>query len=143
MADQSNLQDATTNLNLNDQEQYLYSKHLSNLWGEGGVTNAPTETDPNWSRSTLYASVEPHDGKFSVIPTIWDGKRETEPWTRPDDGKVFDIPNSTALANVDKEGWDKYPSYNTPKEAEDRYLSMHDYMEKDTQSYFSSANLGD
>lgn len=122
---------ATKDLNLNEQEQYLYQTHLANLWGKGGMDNA------DGSRSTLYASVEPRGSGYSVIPTIWDGKRETEQWTRPSDGKNFDVPNSTALANVDKIGWDKFPSYSDPDTAEKRYLSMHDYMGSDTQAYQS------
>lgn len=135
--DQSNLKNATKDLNLTPQEQNLYNKHLDNLWGEGGVNNS------DGSRSTLYASVEPRGSQYYVIPTVWNGARETQSWTRPEDGKAFDIPNETALSNVDKEGWGNYPSYSTPQEAESRYLSMHDYMEKDTQTYFNIANTGD
>lgn len=142
MADQSNLQDADRDLKLTDQEKYLYNKHLDNLWGEGGVNNSDDKGNVV-SRSSLYASIEPRGGKFYTVPSIWNGKRETEEYTRPADGKLFNIPNETALKNVDKEGWDKYPSYKTPEEAESRYLQMHDYMDRDTGSYFNMGNLGD
>lgn len=132
-ASEDNLTKATRELGLTPEEQALYRQHLANLWGEGGVDN------PDGSRSTLYQAVQEHDGKFYSIPTVWDGKREVEPWTRPSDGKVFDVPNATALANVEKKGWDKYPAYADPDVADERYAKMHDYMEKDTNSYFNVA----
>lgn len=128
--DQTNFNAATSEMNLNPQEQNLYQIHLNNLWGPGGVDNA------DGSRSTLYQSVQEHNGSYYNIPTVWDGKRETEPWTR-DDGKVFDVPNATALANVDKAGWDTFPSYPTADAADARYDQMHGYMEKDTTAYFN------
>lgn len=123
-----NFDTATKEMGLNPQEQYLYQKHLENLTGSGGVDN------PDGSRSSLYQSVQEHDGKFYNIPTVWNGKREVEPYTK-DDGTVMDVPNATALSNVGKEGWDKYPSYSNPDEADARYTQMHGYMEKDTAAY--------
>ena len=128
-----NFGQAMQDLNLTPQEQGLYKRHLANLWGDGGVDN------PDGSRSTLYQSVEQHNGKFYSIPTVWNGKRETEKWTKPETGQVFDVPNATALANVAKAGWDSFPSYNDPNTADARYAQMHDYMEKDTNSYFNMA----
>lgn len=130
-----NMNKASKDLNLTEQEQNLYSMHLSNLWGDGGVDNA------DGSRSTLYQSVEQHDGKYYSIPTVWNGKRETEPYTR-DDGKTFDVPNQIALSNVDQVGWDKFPSYDNPDTADQRYGQMHSYMEQDTQNYFNMAGNG-
>lgn len=118
-------------LNLNQQEGDLYKRHLFNLYGSGGVDN------PDGSRSSLYQAVQEHEGKYYNIPTVWDGKIETEKWTRPSDNKEFDVPNATALGNVDKEGWDKFPSYATPQEADARYDQMHQFMELDTQAYMN------
>jgi hypothetical protein len=134
MADEhdDNFARAMKDLGLSPQEQALYRRHLGNLWGPGGVDN------PDGSRSTLYQAVQEHNGKFYNIPTVWDGKIETEKWTKPETGQVFDVPNATALANVEKAGWDNFPAYADPDAADERYGKMHDYMEKDTNSYFNS-----
>lgn len=121
---------AKTDLDLNTQEQFLYQMHLDNLWGQGGVDHT------DGSRSSLYQSVEEHDGKYYNVPTVWDGKIETEPWVKPEDGKTYDVPNATALSNVAATGWDKFPSYATADEADSRYSAMHDYMDRDTGDYF-------
>jgi hypothetical protein len=126
---------AHKDLGLNQQEQDLYQRHLTNLYGAGGVDH------PDGSRSTLYQSVQQHDGKFYNIPTVWDGKVETEKYTNPE-GKVFDVANQTALNNVAKVGWDKFPSYDTADEADKRYEAMHQYMEKDTARYNMGKDLG-
>lgn len=123
-----NLIAAQQALQLSPQEQALYQRHLTNLTGPGGVDN------PDGSRSTLYQSVQEHGGKFYNVPTVWDGKRETEPYTRGN-GTVMDVPNSTALANVDKAGWDTFPAYATPEAADARYDQMHGYMDADTAAY--------
>lgn len=128
----SNFQQATQSLNLSAQEQFIYQMHLDNLWGSGGVDHA------NGSRSTLYQAVQEHDGSFYNIPTVWNGAIEAKPWTNPE-GKTFDVPNDTALSNVGKVGWDKFPSYPDPETADNRYSQMHDYMEKDTNDYFNMA----
>lgn len=125
--------EANRGLNLTPQEQALYGRHLTNLYGAGGVDN------PDGSRSSLYQAVEEHGGKFYDIPTVWDGKIQTEKWTHPQTGKVWDIPNQQALQNVERAGWDSFPSYTTPEQADARYGQMHDYMEKDTGDYFDAA----
>lgn len=124
-----NYEQANKDLQLNPQEQALYQQHLTNLSGPGGVDN------PDGSRSTLYQSVQEHNGKYYNVPTVWNGKRETEQYTQPQSGQVFDVPNQTALQNIGKAGWDTFPSYATPDEADERYDKMHDYMEKDTAAY--------
>ena len=128
---QTNYDAANHALKLTPQEQALYQRHLQNLYGDGGVDN------PDGSRSSLYQAVQEHNGKFYNIPTVWDGKRETQPWTNPDTGKTMDVPNDTALSNVNKAGWDSFPSYDTSGVADDRYDQMHGYMEKDTDSYLT------
>lgn len=117
-------------MGLNPQEANLYKMHLFNLWGSGGTNN------DDGSRSSLYQAVQEHGDKFYNIPTVWNGKRETEPWTRSD-GKTFDVPNQTALDNVAKTGWDNFPSYKTPEEADERYDQMHGFMEQDTADYMA------
>lgn len=121
---------ANVEMDLTPEEQALYQRHLSNLYGTGGVDNQ------NGTRSTLYQSVQQRpDGKYYNVPTVWDGKIETEKWTRPADGKVFDVPNAVAKQNIGNAGWASFPSYATPDEADTRYDQMHRYMEKDTNQY--------
>lgn len=131
-----NLEAADAQMQLTPQEKFLYQMHLSNLNGPGGVDN------PDGSRSSLYQAVQEHDGKFYNIPTVWNGKIETEKWKRPSDGKVFDVPNATAIQNVERTGWNKFPSYNSPEEADERYDKMHGFMEKDTGEFFSRRKSG-
>jgi hypothetical protein len=126
---------ATKDLNLSEQEQNLYSMHLNNLYGEGTAVD-----HPDGSKSTLYQTVEQKDGQYYSIPTVWDGKIETDKWTRPDDGKVFDVANDVTKANVSAIGWDKFPSGPDPQALDDRYQAMHDYMERDTQDYNDSVS---
>jgi len=122
---------AATDLKLTPQEQALYARHVTNLHSAGGVDNA------DGSRSTLYQAVQEHDGKFYSIPTVWGGKIETEKFTTAS-GKVMDVPNKTAIANVAKEGWDKFPSYASADEADARYEAMHKYMEQDTKRFMDA-----
>jgi hypothetical protein len=135
MPQQTNLPQANAAMNLSPQEQALYMRHITNLYGPGGVDNPPTPQDPQGSRSTLYQSIEPHDGRYYSIPTVWNGKREVQPYIRPN-GSTLDVANPTALANVAKAGWDTFPSAATPEAADARYGQMHDYLEKDTSDYF-------
>lgn len=135
----SNLEVAQQLLRLNPQERALYQMHLDNLHGPGGVDNPPDEQNPQGSRSTLYQAVQERGGKFYNIPTVWNGKREVEPYTKPD-GTVMDVPNKTALANVEKIGWDKFPSYSDPDQADARYDAMHRFIDGDTSRYMAARN---
>lgn len=120
-------------MNLNPQEQQLYRMHLSNLNGPGGVNNM------DGSRSTLYQSVEPHNGRFYNIPTVWNGQLQTQKYTNPNDpSQVMDIANPQAIQNVSNMGWQNFPSYPTAQEADARYQQMHGYMDKDTADYFKN-----
>jgi hypothetical protein len=112
----SNLLAAADMLKLNPQEMGLYQRHVANLTGSGGVDH------PDGSRSTLYQSSVERDGKTYNIPTVWDGKI---------------LPVDDAVKRVAAEGWDKFPSYNSEQEAEQRYQLMHSFMEGDTQRYLS------
>lgn len=133
----SSLEAASQLLQLSPQERALYQMHLDNLHGPGGVDNPPDEQHPQGSRSSLYQAVQERDGKFYNIPTVWNGKREVEPYTKPD-GTVMDVPNKTALANVAKIGWDKFPSYSDPDQADARYDAMHQFMDRDTAQFLAA-----
>ena len=113
----THLRAAQKDLRLNQQEQDLYKRHLSNLWTPSGVDN------PDGSRSTLYQfSERGPDGRHYNIPTVWDGKILS-----PDE----------ALDRVEETGWDKFPAYKTPEEADARYQQMHNYMDKDAVDYWT------
>ena len=136
------LNEANEALDLTPQEGDLYKMHLMNLHGSGGVDNTDEQGNVT-SRSSLYQATEQGpDGRWYNIPTVWGGKIETEKWTDPSTGKEHDIPNATALANVRKMGWDRFPSYNSPQEADERYMQMHHFMEKDTGDYFAQKAAG-
>jgi hypothetical protein len=117
------LEEADKELKLTPQEKNLYSTHLKNLNGPGGVDNPPDKDNPKGSRSTLFVSTFEVDGKTYAVPTVWDGKKHT-----PDE----------ALARAKKDGLDKYPSYASQEEAKKRYDDMHGFMEKDTSDYYAS-----
>jgi len=111
------LADADAAMKLTPQEKSLYQRHLTNLTGPGGVDNA------DGSRSTLFQATVDHDGKTYAIPTVWDGKI---------------LPVDQAVERVRAEGWDKFPAYKNPAEAEARYQKMHGFMEADTESFKAS-----
>jgi hypothetical protein len=96
-------------LKLTKEEKNLYDHHLDNL-SKGGVQNADGST------STLYAFTAQFDGKSYVIPTVWGNEI---------------VSGDTAVANAKAEGLENFPSYPTDREAHDRYMQIHDYMEKD------------
>lgn len=124
---------ARDTMNLNPQEQALYQRHLTNLYGPGGVTNLGGQ-----SRSTLYQSVEPQGAGYRNIPMVWDGQIQSQKWTDPNDpNRVVDVANPQALQNVQNAGWNTFPSYATAQQADDRYQQMHSYMDKDTGDWFS------
>lgn len=132
----SNLDSADAEMKLTPQERQLYQMHFQNLYGPGGVDHPPTPDNPGGSRSTLYQAVQEHGGKFYNIPTVWNGQIETQPYTDPKSGKVFDVPNQNALANVGKMGWDNFPAYDTPDAADARYSQMHKFIDQDTSNYY-------
>jgi hypothetical protein len=117
----SSLAAANEAMKLTPQEQALYQRHLTNLYGSGGVTNA------NGSRSTLFQTSVEQDGKTYNIPTVWDGKI---------------LPPADAVKRAVAEGLDKFPSYGSEAEAEARYNKMHDFMERDTAQYNGGNNPG-
>lgn len=106
---------ANSALTMSPQEQAMYRRHLSNLWGNGGVDN------PDGSRSTLYQmSTSGPDGRTYNLPTVYDGSL-----LQPD----------AAMGRAQQQGLGSFPSYPTPDAAEARYGQMHGYMDKDTAAY--------
>lgn len=106
---------ANQGMDLTPQEQDLYKRHLSNLWGAGGADR------PNGDRSSLLQlGVTGEDGRTYNVPSVWGGQI-LEP--------------QAAFSNVDKMGWSSFPSYPTPDAAESRYQQMHGYMDKDTGAF--------
>lgn len=104
----ANLEAADKELKLTPQEKALYQRHLKNL-SLGGVPN-------KGETSTLFQTSVEIDGKIYNIPTVWDGEI---------------LPPDRAIDRAVKEGLDKFPSYASESEAEQRYQAMHGYMEKD------------
>ncbi len=109
---------ANSALSLSPQEQELYQRHLSNLYGSGGVDNPH-----DGSRSTLYQMSFGSNGKYYNVPTVYNGGILS-----PDD----------AIAAARSQGLANFPSYSSEEEAEARYQAMHDYMERDTSQYFNT-----
>jgi hypothetical protein len=117
-----NLEAAQRDLNLTPQERALYQRHLTNLYGPGGVDN------PDGSRSTLYQmGVTMPDGRTYNLPTVYDGRilPPSGPWA------------DNAMTRAQQQGLDTFPSYQSPFEAENRYQQMHNYMDRDTAAYFN------
>jgi hypothetical protein len=108
---------------LSPQEQFLYLHHMKNLVNGGEIFNK------DGTKSTmLQAVVGPIGKKFYNIPTVWDGKA---------------LPVEQALDRAKKVGLHKWPSYDTPEAADDRYIGqMHDNMEQD-MGQFTPAPLTD
>lgn len=107
--------EATQQLSLSPQEQYLYLHHLNNLYGPGKVLNADGSVS-----TMLQAVVSGPGGKYYNIPTVWGGQ-------------VLDIYSASQLAG--QVGWDKWPSYATPEQADARYELMHPYFERDVEQH--------
>jgi hypothetical protein len=102
---------ATKALDLNEQEQNLYQHHLDNL-KKGGVP------DPSGrgGTSTILMQTFEHEGKAYTIPTVWNNKL---------------VSGDQAWDNAVAKGLNKFPSYSDETEAVNRYMQIHDYMEKD------------
>ena len=111
-----NMTAADTAMSLSPQEKDLYQRHLDNLNGFGGVNNA------NGSRSTLFAATMGSEDKTYVVPTVHDGQILSGQQLRD---KINEI------------GIDKFPSYSSQGEADQRYDQMHSFMEKDTAEWFA------
>lgn len=113
----ANLNAANDEMQLTPQERALYQRHLTNLYGSGGVDNK------DGSRSTLFNVGTEIDGKHYNVPSVYEGKI---------------LPPRAAVDRAIKEGLDKFPSYANQAEAEARYGKLHDYMEKDTEAYLKN-----
>jgi hypothetical protein len=107
--------DAMQQLGLSPQEQYLYFHHLYNLHGEGKVRQ------PDGSVSTLLQAVVPGPGGlYYNIPTVWDGQ-------------MLDV--HSAAQRAAQMGWDKWPGFATPEQADMRYETMHPFLERDVENW--------
>jgi hypothetical protein len=114
---------AKDTMKLNQQEQDLYQRHLTNLYGTGGVNNYDQNNPISPpSRSTLFVNTYDLNNKTYVLPSVYEGKI---------------LSPSEALVRAEQEGIERFPSYNTQEEANSRYMEMHKYMEKDTGDYFA------
>lgn len=100
-------------LNLNQQENNLYLHHQNNLETGKAVQNA------DGSVSTVRQITVERGGKTYNIPTVWDGKI---------------LSNQDAIKRAGQEGWDKWPSYKSDKEAQARYDQMHQVMGKQVET---------
>lgn len=114
---QDNFDAANATMGLDPKEIDLYQRHLTNLYGTGGVDN------PDGSRSTLYQATMDANGKTYNVPTVWDGKI---------------LEGDDLKKKIDQEGIEQFPSYPSREEAQSRYDQMHGFMEKDTQGYLAS-----
>ena len=105
--------DLPSRMGLTEQERRLVAHHAQNVRniGSGGVRN------PDGSISTVrQAVVTGPIGRFYSIPTVWNGK-------------ILDEREAVKMAT--RFGWDKWPSYATPEEADQRYFLMHNFLADD------------
>lgn len=110
------LEQADKELHLTPQEKHLW-QHGDAMLAKGGVKNDDGTT------STISQMSFEQDGKTYNIPTIWEGA----------DGKPARLSPDDAVKRAEAEGLDKFPSYASTKEAEDRYNGpngMHRFLEK-------------
>ena len=113
------LQDATREMKLTPQEQYLYGIHLQNLQETNG--GIPAEDKPGFKHSLLQIDYQnPRTGRVHNIPSVWGGKVHTE---------------DEAIAHAIEAGLDKFPHYPSRKAALARYMKMHGYMERDMNEW--------
>lgn len=118
---QQNMQAATRQMFLSPQEQSLYARHLTNLWGNGGVNN------PDGSRSSLYdVDFTGPDNRQYNVPSVYNGQILS-----PD----------AAIQRAFQSGLSQFPSYPSVDAAEGRYQAMHNYMDQDTGNYMGVARV--
>lgn len=100
-------------VNLSPQEQFMYNLHKENM-------KTPVINEDG-SVSTLKQITIQTDGKVYSIPTIWGGK-ELNP--------------TEATKRAMDVGLEKFPSYRTEEEAQDRYNRIHQQLiEPDVSTY--------
>jgi hypothetical protein len=105
---------ATKEMNLNEQEQFLYQHHLDNF-AKGGVSSAGGTKTSSLLAITV-GSADKSDPKTYVVPTIWDNKV---------------LSKDEAIQRADDLGLEKFPSYDSREQANARYSQMHRYMDED------------
>lgn len=114
----NHMAEADQALDLTPQEKFLYNTHLQNLNGTGKIVH------PDGSISSLLQMSFGRDGKTYNIPTVWGGQQ---------------LAPGNAIKAAQQVGLDKFPSYPSEDEAEDRYQAMHGYLEKDTSDFINNA----
>lgn len=111
--------DAVAGNGLNPQEQFLYDHHLGNL-KRGGVKT------PEGLATARQITVD-MDGKTFSLPTVWDNQILAE---------------EDAIRRAEQIGFNKFPSYASPDEAQARYeQAIHPLMERDIQGSSIEADL--
>lgn len=96
---------------LTPQEQNLYGHHIYNL------NNGFEVPDKDGNISTVLQAVVENSGRFYNIPTVWGGK-------------ILPVPEAVKVVEQNG-GWDRWPSYGSQEEADQRYMAMHGYMDRD------------
>lgn len=113
---------AVRSLSLSPQEQYLYFHHLNNLYGPGKVIT------PGGDVSTVQqAVVSGPGGMYYSIPTIWDGQA---------------LDAVSAAQRASQVGWQQFPAYRSPEDAQARYDAMHSFIDEDTASWLATHSSG-
>lgn len=100
---------AQLDLGLTPQEENLWSHHTGNV-DQGGYQQ------PGGGNSSLYTITEGVGDRSYVLPTIYDSQM-----IEPDE----------ALKRAIAAGINKFPSYATQDQADERYRQMHGYLERD------------
>ena len=94
------------------QEKYLYQHHLNNLRMGGYRQHGEV--------STIFNITQEVDGRNYVLPTIWNAQL---------------LKPKQAVECARQIGIENFPSYNTPQEADARYLNvLHPLMVEDMRS---------
>lgn len=97
-------------LHLTTAEQHLYDHHLDN------IKQGKFVRQEDGSISTILDITMEQDGRYRIIPTVWDGQV---------------LSQNAAIQRAAAEGWSNWPSYASEDEANARYNAMHAEMEKD------------
>lgn len=99
-------------LGLTPQELYLYEHHV------GNTLTKPVKNKDGSTSTVLQRVVDGPGGRFYNIPSVWDGKILGE---------------QDARRRAAAQGWQNWPSYATPDEADARYELMHQLMSMDVE----------
>jgi hypothetical protein len=101
------------------EERFLYQHHLDNMNSKNG--GAPV-FHKSGEVSTLLQIGVGISNKTYNLPTVYGGRI---------------LPTKEAVQKAKDIGIDKFPSYNSDKEAEDRYQQMHKIMDADIGNFLN------